>query len=233
MDRPPPPSDEPLAHALAHGYALDLPTVLRRAAAVLRGSKRVVLLGALAWLGVTWFVGLLGFALGLADLVAASLGVLATTPITLGLLMVGVRRARGEAVAPADLWAYGGATGRGAVVLLVNLLVLNAVDALLGPVGLPLALAWSLFAGFAPYLVADRGMDAFAAFGASVRLVRHRWGALLALQLGLGVLLALAALPLGIGLIWAGPYAVVAMGAAFDAAVPATLSTASRNTLSG
>ncbi|MDF1523156.1 MAG: hypothetical protein P1P87_10100 [Trueperaceae bacterium] len=98
---------------------------------------------------------------------------------------------------------------------------------------LPLALTYALFAGFAPYLVADRGMDAFAAIATSFRLVRHRWGALLVLRLQLGALLALAALPLGLGLIWAGPYAVAALGVAFDAAVPATLSTASKKTLSG
>ena len=96
-----------------------------------------------------------------------------------------------------------------------------------------IVLGYALFAGFAPYLVADRGLDGFAAIATSFRLVRHRWGALLGLQVLLGLGLALAALPLGLGLIWAGPYAVVALGAAFDAAAPATLSTASKNTLSG
>lgn len=235
MDRTdPPPVDEPLAHAVVHGYALDLATVLRVAAAALRGSKRVVLAGAAAWIAVTWLVGIVTFALGLGELVSASIGILATTPITLGLLMVGVRRARGEPVAYRDLLAHTGATAQGAIVLLVNLLVLNAAEALLGPVlSTPLVLGYVLFAGFAPYLVADRGLDGFAAIATSFRLVRHRWGTLLALQVLLGLGLALAALPLGLGLIWAGPYAVVALGAAFDAAVPATLSTASKNTLSG
>lgn len=234
MDRRDRTPDDALARALAEGYPLDLPTTLRRAAAALRGSKRVVLLGALAWLAVSFLVGLVSVGLGLSDLPAASLGALATTPITLGLLMVGVRRARGEAVAPADLWAHTGATAQGAIVLLTNLLVINLAEAALGPVwSLPVALGYALFAGFAPYLVADRGLDAFAAIRASFGLVRHRWGTLLALQLVLGVLVAVAVLPLGIGLIWAAPYAVVALGAAFDAAVPATLSTASRNTLSG
>ncbi len=235
MDRPEPKStDDPLTLAVAHGYALDLGTVLRAAANALRGSKRVVLVGAAAWLGITWAVGVVTFALGLGELVAASLGILATTPLTLGLLMAGVRRARGAPVALRDLLAHSGSTAQGAIVLLVNLLVLNATDAILGPVwSTPLVLGYVLFAGFAPYLVADRQMDGFTAIGTSFRLVRHRWGALLALQVLLGIALALAALPLGLGLIWAGPYALVALGAAFDAAVPATLSTASRKTLSG
>ena len=227
-------AEDPVAHAIRHGYPLDLGGVLRASASALRGSKRVVLAGAAAWIAITWAVGIVTFALGLGELVAASLGILATTPITLGLLMVGVRRARGESVAIRDLLAHTGSTAQGAIVLLVNLLVLNAAEALLGPVfSTPLVLAYVLFAGFAPYLVADRGLDGFAAIAASFRLVRHRWGTLLGLQVLLGLGLALAALPLGLGLIWAGPYAVVALGAAFVAAVPATLSTASKNTLSG
>jgi uncharacterized membrane protein len=228
------PDDDALARSVANGFDLDVRDVLRRARAALPGSKRVVLVGAIAWLGTTWLVGALAFALGLGELVAASLGVLATTPLTLGLIMVGVRRARGEPVELADLVRYRGATAHGAIVLLVNLLVLNATEWALGPVAsLPLGLTYALFAGFAPYLVADRGMDGFAAIATSFRLVRHRWGALLVLQLLLGALLAVAALPLGLGLIWAGPYAVAALGVAFDAAVPATLSTASKKTLSG
>ncbi len=228
------PADDPLVDSIAHGYALDLGALLRASAAALRGSKRVVLAGAVAWIAVTWAVGIVTFALGLGELVSASLGILATTPITLGLLMVGVRRARGEPVAFRDLLAHTGATAQGAIVLLVNLLVLNAAEALLGPVlSTPIVLGYVLFAGFAPYLVADRGLDGLTAIGTSFRLVRHRWGILLALQVLLGLGLALAALPLGLGLIWAGPYAVVALGAAFDAAAPATLSTASKNTLSG
>lgn len=230
MDRP----DDPLAHALTHGYALDVGSPLTRAAAALRGSKRVLLAGALTWLAITWLVGVVTFAIGLGELVSASLGVLATTPITLGLVMVGLKRARGATATTADLWAHVGATGHGAVVLLSQLLVLNVSEALLGPwLSLPVVLAYALFAGFAPYLVADRGLDGLTALRVSFRLVGHRWGTLLALQLLLGVLLAVATLPFGVGLIWALPYALVAMGAAFDAAVPATLSTASKNTLSG
>jgi hypothetical protein len=235
MDRTePPPAEDGLATSLEFGYALTVGGVLRAAAAALRGSKRVVLAGAAAWLGVTWLVGAVTLALGLGELVAASLGVLATTPLTLGLLMVGVQRARGEDVALGDLLAHRGATAQGAIVLLANLLVLNATEAILGPVwSTPVVLAYGLFAAFAPYLVADRGMDGLTAIATSARLVRHRWGALLALQVVLGLGLALALLPLGLGLIWAGPYAVVAVGVAYDAAVPATLRTASRNTLSG
>lgn len=234
MTKPDAGRDDLLEHAASHGFELDLGDVLQRGRAVLRGSKRVVLTGVLVWLGITWLVGLVTFALGLGELVSASLGILATTPITVGLLMAGVRRARGATITIADLFAYGSVTAQAAVVLLTNLVVLNLAETLLGPwASLPVTLAYSLFAGFAPYLVADRGMDGFRAIASSFRLVRHRWGRLFLLQVVLAALLVAAALPLGLGLIWAAPYAVVVMGAAFDTAVPATLSTASRNTRSG
>lgn len=226
--------DEALEHAVREGFDLDLGTVLRRGREMLSGSKRVVWVGLLAWLAITWLVGLVTLALGLGQLLAASLGVLATTPITVGLVMVGLRRARGGPVTLNDLVAHGGVTAQAAIVLLTNLLVLNAAETVLGPfASLPVTLAYALFSGFALFLVADRGLSGFAAIATSFRLVGHRWVKLLTLQLALALLLVLAALPLGLGLIWAAPYAVVVMGAAFDAAVPATFNTASRNTRSG
>ncbi len=226
--------DEALERAVREGYDLDLGAVLREGRAALAGSKRVVWTGLLAWLAITWLVGLVTLALGMGQLLAASLGVLATTPVTVGLVMVGLRRARGHPVTLTDLVAYRGATAPAAIVLLTNLVVLNGAETWLGPVAsLPVTLGYALFTGFALFLVADRGLGGFAAIGTSFRLVGHRWLKLWVLQLALALLLLVAALPLGLGLIWAAPYAVVVMGAAFDAAVPATLSTASRNTRSG
>ncbi len=228
------PRDEALDRAVRGGFDLDVGALLRQARGALPGSKRVVWVGVLAWLGSTWLVGLVTLALGLGQLLAASLGVLATTPFTVGLVMVGLRRARGDAVTVGDLVSYGAATPRAAIVLLTNVIVLNVAESLLGPVAsLPVTLAYALFTGFSLFLVADRGLGGFAAIAASFRLVGHRWAKLLLLQLLLAALLLVAALPFGLGLIWAVPYAVVAMGAAFEAAVPATLSTASRNTRSG
>jgi len=210
----------PLARAVHEGFPLDVRIVLADAARALKGSKRVLLVGALLWLAISAAVGWLTALLGLGPAPSAALGVLATAPLTVGLLMTGARRAAGLAIEFADLWAYRGVTAQAAIVLLANLLVVLGGEALLGPLGsLPLTIAYGLFVSLALFLVADRGLDAGRAIRTSALLVRHRWGTLLLLQLTLGALLGLAALPFGLGLIWAGPFAIIAHGAVYVRAV--------------
>jgi hypothetical protein len=211
---------DPLAHAIAEGYTLDLRTVLSDAARSLKGSKRVLVVGALAWLAISAAAGWLTLVVGMGAAPSAALGVLATAPLTVGLVMAGARRAAGWPIALADLGAFHAATAPAAIVLLINLVVVLGGEAALGPVGsIPFTVAYGLFASLALFLVADRGLGALAAIRASVRLVRHRWRTLLLLQLVLGAGLALALLPLGLGLVWAGPFALIANGAVYVRAV--------------
>lgn len=206
--------------AVSDGYPLELHSLFEDAARHLKGSKRVLLLGASTWLALTVVVALLTAALGLAPEPSAALGILATTPLTVGIAMAGARRAVGAPIAYADLWAYRGATAQAAIVLLVNLLVVIGSEALLGPLlSVPLTIAYGLFTSLALVLVADRGLDALRALRTSALLVRHHWGKLLLLQIALTALLALAVLPFGLGLIWAGPFAIVAQGAVYARAV--------------
>jgi len=209
-----------LDKAAAEGFALDLRTVLADAARALRGSKRVLVAGALAWLAISVAVGWITLVLGVGTELSSALGILATAPLTVGLVMAGARRAAGEPIAFADLWAYRSVTAHAAIVLLAGLLVVIGGDALMGPLAsLPLTMAYGLFTALALYLVADRGLPAGRALVVSALLVRHRWGALLLLQLVLAALLALAIVPLGLGLVWAGPFAIVAQGAVYVRAV--------------
>jgi hypothetical protein len=207
---------DPLARALAEGSALDLRSLLGDAARSLKGSKRVLFGGAVVWVAITIAAGWITLVIGLGPGPSAALGVLATAPLTVGLVMAGARRAAGLPIAFADLWAYRSVTGHAAVVLLANLLVVLAGETLFGTVAaLPFTVAYGLFVSLALYLVADRGLGAGRAIVVSMRLVRQRWGTLLLLQLTLGGLLALAVLPLGLGLVWAGPFALIAHGAVY------------------
>jgi uncharacterized membrane protein len=210
----------PLDRAVADGYPLDLRTLLEDAARHLRGSKRVLLAGALLWLAISTAVAWLTALLGLAPEPSAALGVLATAPLTVAIVMAGARRASGAPITYADLGRHRGATAQAAIVLLANLIVVLGGEALLGTIAAaPLTIGYGLFTSLALYLVADRGFDALRAIRTSALLVRHRWGTLLLLQLALALLLALAILPFGLGLIWAGPFAVVAGGAVYVRAV--------------
>ena len=209
-----------LDRAIAEGYRLDLREVLADASRHLKGSKRVIVGGGLTWLAISLVVGWITLALGLGNAPSGALGVLATAPLTVGLVMVGALRAAGHAVTPADLWAYRAVTAHAAIVMLANLLVVVGSEALFGPVAsLPVTIAYGLFTSLALYLVADRRLSGGQAIVVSALLVRHRWAALLLLQLLLAALLALSALTLGIALIWTGPVAVIAQGAVYVRAV--------------
>jgi hypothetical protein len=206
--------------SIAEGYPLSLRQVLTTARAALPGSKRIIWAGSALWLALSVGVTALATLLGVSSALSGALVVLATAPITAGLLMAGVRRARGEALALHDLRIPPAATPHVVIVLLANLLVVVGSEQLLGPVGsLPLAFAYGLFASLAPYLVVDRAMSAGAALRASALLVRHHAGRLLLLQLLLAALLTLLALPLGIGLIWGVPFALIVQGAVYVQAV--------------
>lgn len=212
--------DAALEHAVAHGYRFVLTEILRHAAALVRGSIGVYVGGALLWAAILIFTSLLTLLIGLTDLVAGALGILATTPLTLGLAMVSARRAAGLPVSFSDLFAYRSHTAQGAIVLLINLLVTVAFDNLLGP-GLALVplIAYGLFTSLALYLVVDRSLGAWPALRYSARLVRHQWLGILALQVVLSLALILGALPLGVGLLWAFPWAMIALATVYVQAV--------------
>ena len=207
-------NDPGLSAALAGQAPLQLGDLLRRAAAALGGAKRWVLLGMLVWLSVAVVATVFGLMLGLSDLVAGSVSVIATAPVTLALTMYAVRRVAGVPTDVQTLMAYRPAIGHAVVVTLLASLVLTVSEALVGPTwSLPLALLYSLLTGQALFLVGDRGVDAFTAIGWSVRASLPVLPTLLVLQLTLAAVVLLGTLAFGIGLIWAAPFAVLALGA--------------------
>ncbi len=207
--------DDPgVAAALAGRAPLRAGEVLRSAAESLGGSKRWILLGMLVWLTLALLATLLGLLLGLSDVVAGSLSVIATAPVTLALTMYAVRRVAGVPTDLAALLAYRPALGHAVVVLLMASLVLAGAEALLGTTwSVPVALAYGLLSAQAVFLVADRGADAFTAIAWSVRASLHVLPALVLVQFALAALVLVGTLAFGIGLIWAAPFAVLALGA--------------------
>lgn len=207
--------DDPrLADALAGRSPLALGAVLGDAWRVLRGAKRWVLLGMLSWLGVAFLATLVGVALRLPEAVAASLSVIATAPVTLALTMYAVRRVAGVPTSRDDLLAYRPSLAHAVVVLLLASLVITVSDALLGPVvGTAVTLLYGLLTAQAVFLVADRGVDAFTAIGWSVRASLPVLFTLLLVQLSIAGAILLGTLALGVGLIWAAPFALLASGA--------------------
>lgn len=208
-------SDDPgLAAALAGTAPLRAGALLRDALRVLRGAKRWVWFGLLAWLSVAIAAAVLGVVLGLPEALAASLSVIATAPVSVAITMYAVRRVAGVSTDAAALQAYRPALGHAVVVLLLASLVLSAAEAVLGPVwSLAVALPYSLLTGQALFLVADRGTDAFTALGWSVRASLRVLPTLIVVQLLIAGMALLGAVTFGIGLIWLAPLAVLTLGA--------------------
>jgi hypothetical protein len=212
--------DPRLQRAIADGYNLDLGALLGRAWSLVFGSIGAFLAGALLWLLALLFASLIAVAIGLGDALAGALAILATTPVTLGLAMMGARRAAGLPVTVFDPLAYRSATAQGAIVMLINLLVTVALERLLGSVFalLPL-IVYGLFTSLAVYLVADRGLNGLEAIVASAKLVRHQWPRLLLLQVALSAALLIGSFLLLLGLLWAFPLAMISLGGVYVAAV--------------
>jgi hypothetical protein len=210
-----PATDDPGLTAALEGRApIRVGALLRDGLEALRGAKRWVWFGLLAWLSSAVFAALLGVVLGLPDALAASVSVIATAPVSVALTMYGVRRVAGVPTDVNDLQAYRPALGHAVVVLLLGSLVLSVSDALLGPLwSLAVALPYSLLTGQALFLVADRGTDAFTAIGWSVRASLPVLPTLLAVQIVLAGLALVGVATLGIGLIWTGPLALLTLGA--------------------
>lgn len=208
-------SDDPgLAAALEGRAPLRVGELLGDALRAMRGAKRWVWFGLLAWLSVAVAAAALGVVLGLPEALAASLSVLATAPVSVALTMYAVRRVAGVPTDADALQAYRPVLGHAVVVLLLASLVFSAAEAALGPVwSLAVALPYSLLTGQALFLVADRGADAFSALGWSVRASLQVLPVLVLVQLAVAGMALLGALTFGIGLIWLAPLAVLTLGA--------------------
>lgn len=133
---------------------------------------------------------------------------LLTSPLTLGLIMLAVKRAAG---APASVGVTFDYLHKAVPVILVGfwtLLLTYLGFALLIIPGIYLSIAY----GMANPLLADRDLTPWQAMEVSRKALTHKWGRIFLLYLGVGALVALSALFLGIGLIWTLPWSMLVLG---------------------
>lgn len=132
----------------------------------------------------------------------------AIAPLILGMLMLGIRRACGQPVSFGVVFGYFDklAPAAGAYVL-VTLMTYAGLLFLILP-GIYLALAY----GMTLPLIADQGLPIWQAMETSRKALTHKWFRLFGLYLVVGLVLGLSAIPLGIGLIWTGPWAMLVLG---------------------
>lgn len=167
----------------------------------------------------------LGFVFAILELVAGMVGIpsvamgiasqltitIALYPVIAGIVMIGVYRASGLPVSYKMVFAY----FRDAVpIILVNILVI--VLTLLGMMflllpGIYLGVAYTL----AVPLVVDRGMGPWEAMELSRRAISRHWFKVFGLYLAMGLISMVSVIPLGVGLIWTIPMAIILNGVLF------------------
>lgn len=210
--------------ALARGYDFSVDGVINQAWSRVKGHKGTLVCAAIVYVVafnllsvvvafvLALFSQRLGSPVGVADKFLEGFASLFAgalcAPLMAGLNLIGIRRAAEQPATIHELFAhFGRFASLFATALAVSVLVYLGTLLLLLP-GLYLGVAYSL----ALPLAAERGLSPWQALEASRKAVNRHWFKVFGLYLTLGLYLLLSAIPLGIGLIWTLPMAVIAVG---------------------
>ncbi|MEO8181752.1 MAG: hypothetical protein ABI895_23210 [Deltaproteobacteria bacterium] len=207
-----------IEQALAGNYDFDIGEVMSEAWELTKGFKATFWGGALIVYGVVIAVmlvsGLLSKALFgdephlLMRMGTNALATLLTSPLTLGLIMLAVKRAAGVEVTFEVVFGCMNKAVPAIVVSFLTLILTYLGLALLLIPGIYLSLAY----GMAKPLLADRNLPPWQAMEVSRKALTHKWFQILGLSLGVGFLVLLSALFFGIGLIWTAPWSMLVLG---------------------
>ncbi|KAF1053375.1 MAG: hypothetical protein GAK43_01432 [Stenotrophomonas maltophilia] len=206
--------------ALARGYDFSIGDILREASSHIDGVKGILVVGFIVYMAVIGGLNFLFNAI-LDDLLALDIlppyviGALSgaliagvVSPLRAGINMLGIRRAAYQPVSINEMFSHFG--------LFIPLLLTNLLMAVLINLGLTLLIIpgiylWIAYSLAIP-LAVERKLSPWQALEASRKAVTQRWFKIFGLYLMLGLMFLVASIPMGIGLIWAWPTTVVAIG---------------------
>lgn len=211
-----------IEQALSRGYDFSIGALLSEAWQLTKGTKGIIIGGFLVFyvaMFIASFVigGILGiFTLFSGNFVLIIISQVVTTilasaaayPFMAGLNMVGIRRAAGQPYSFNEIFSHFGRTVPLLLTALIMMVLIYLGFILLLLPGIYLAVAYML----AIPLVVERGLSPWQALEASRKAISQHWFKAFGLFLLLGLIVAISAIPLGIGLIWTIPLFVVAMG---------------------
>jgi len=207
-----------IQRAIAGRYRLGIEEILTEAWALIAGHKLKLNIAVAIYSAVAIVVALIvgGIQiLSAENVLVVIVGELVyawiTLPIAMGLFAISLDRASGGDVLNDRLFAFFPmATRLLLATILMTLLIFVGYVLLILP-GIYLSVAY-LFA--LPLLVQER-LGIVDALEASRKAITHRWFTIFGLLLVLTLVNGLAAIPLGIGLIWSVPLTVIAVGLAY------------------
>lgn len=213
-----------IEEALSRGYDFRIGELLSESWRRVKGSKGLIIGAVLIYaVAATIINSVLGAALGfigmqadpenLASMLAGQfvisiLGAAVTYPLLAGLLMIGIRRAADQAF-NFDL-AFSGFKNPLPIIItgVLMLVLIYAACLLLLLPGIYLMIAYAL----ALPLVIERGLSPWQALETSRKAISQHWFKVFGLNLVLGLIVGLSAIPLGIGMIWTVPLWTIANG---------------------
>jgi hypothetical protein len=203
--------------ALSRGYNFGVDGLINQAWQRVKGSKGVFWAGLLTLAGAALALeyalrlGLTLSGLGDDDALTKVLNNLVSSllsPLSAGLIMMGVQRAADQSIRFSDLFKHLGK----AVPILLTSFFMSAMIALgfllLVLPGIYLSVAYLL----AIPLVIERGLSPWQAMEASRKAISQHWFKVFGWLITLGLIILVSALPLGIGLIWSLPMTFISTG---------------------
>jgi uncharacterized membrane protein len=207
-----------LNDALVGNYTLDIGGVFSEAWQKTKGFKlkawgAFIITYAIVILAMVGLMLLLGVKFGDKQNHLANFGIqlviiLIIYPLFAGAMMMAIHQVSGKPVSIAMLFGYFDQTPRLFLLYIVTTLMTIIGFVLLILPGIYLAIAYTM----AMPLLIEKKMGIWEALETSRKALGKRWFTVFALFILMGILVAVSALPLGIGLIWTIPFSMLVMG---------------------
>ncbi|MCP8463161.1 DUF975 family protein [Pseudomonas sp. ZM23] len=213
-----------IAEALNRGYDFRIGDLLGEAWRLTKGTKGMIVSGFIVYMVIVQVISfVLGMALGLSyvasgteagmgmavlQMVAGVFAAAVGYPFLAGINMLGIRRAADQPLSFNEMFGHFG--------LFVPLFITGLVMTLLIYLGLLILVLPGIYLSVAYILaiplVVERKLSPWQALETSRKAITQHWFKVFGMFLALGVIVLVSAIPLGIGLVWTLPLAIIAIG---------------------
>jgi len=139
---------------------------------------------------------------------SSTIEMLFTLPILIGIMLLGVKRARDESLEIPSIFSYFGMAIPVILAYVAMTILLSLGFILLIIPGIYLAVSYA----FTYTLIVDKGLDIWEAMELSRKTVTKQWFKFFGLSILSGIIIVISAIPLGIGLVWSIPTTYIAYG---------------------
>lgn len=221
-DKPGDPGRQSVARAIAGDYEFSISATLREAWEKTSGAKTAILLSIVLYLVISFIVvlllttllSLLGVPVGDESWGSAAIQMIVNIvllPIATGIFLLGVKRSLDLEISVGEVLDNYDKTLPLVISMLIMYVLVTLGFMLLILPGIYLAIAYY----FAAPLIVGKELGPWQALEASRKSVTQKWFDFFGLAIMLMIINLIAAIPLGIGLIWTIPMSVVAYGVAY------------------